>query len=110
MLFYSTPFPKGKESAHTCQSGAIPSKPLLFKGINCTSLGFLNTSGFLVQLVLLHNMLARAALGKRVGRKLLSEADRREAVAQVPCLWTGADKVTHISESPALQRPHAHIT
>lgn len=49
---------------------------------------------FLAQLALLHKMLACASLGKRVGRKLLSEADRREAVTKVSHLQAEADKLT----------------
>lgn len=70
----------------------------------CTSLGFLNASNFLVRLVLLYDMLARASLGKRAGRKLLSGADRRDVVSEVSCLQAGADKLTHALQSPAPQR------
>lgn len=97
--FYSALLPQGMENVYMPDDlgpflASLCWRQLL-NGITCTSLGFLNTFKFLVWLVLLHNMLARASLGKQAGRKLLSEADRREVVSEVPWLWAGADELTH---------------
>lgn len=97
--FYSTLLLQGKENVHMPDDlepflASLCWRQLL-NGIMCTSLGFLNTFKFLVWLVLLHNMLARASLGKQAGRKLLSEADRTEVVSEVPCLRAGAGELTH---------------
>lgn len=88
-FFNSTLLLQGKENAYVPNNLGSFLASLRWhqlNGIMYTSLGFLNTFKFLVRLVLLHNMLARASLGKRVGRKLLSEADMREVVPEVPCL------------------------